>query len=131
MRIGELSRATGVSPRSLRYYEQQGLIHSSREQNGYRDYSPMAVDAVLFIQDLFAAGLSSQLLREVMPCVAQGGTESTPTHLLERVEEVRNDLLQQERRLRARRQTLDDYLVGRRAPRLPAPARRVSETLAR
>lgn len=30
MRIGELSKRTGVSPRSLRYYEEQGLLTSSR-----------------------------------------------------------------------------------------------------
>jgi len=38
MRIGEAARITGVSARSLRFYEQQGLIVPGRCANGYRDY---------------------------------------------------------------------------------------------
>ena len=36
MQIGELSKATGVSVRSLRHYDKQGLLASRRAQNGYR-----------------------------------------------------------------------------------------------
>lgn len=119
MRIGELSERTGVSTRALRYYEQQGLIRSRRLPNGYREYAPEAADVVSFIQDLFAAGLSSRLLRDIIPCVAEGGTASPPAGLLAQVEAVRDDLLQQERRLRERRRTLDDYLTGRLVPQSP------------
>jgi DNA-binding transcriptional MerR regulator len=116
VRIGELSEATGVSTRALRYYEHEGLITSRRRPNGYRDYDPDAVEMVALIQDLFAAGLSSGLLRDVMPCVAGDGAGTPPADLLARVEQVRDDLLRQEERLRARRETLDDYLSGRRRP---------------
>src|SRR6478735_11737500 len=112
MRIGELSTRTGVSTRALRYYEQQGLIRSRRLPNGYRDYGPQTADVVSFIQDLFAAGLSSSLLRDIIPCVADGGTTTPPEDLLARVREVRDDLARQERRLRERRRTLDEYLAG-------------------
>ncbi|WP_231918953.1 MULTISPECIES: MerR family DNA-binding transcriptional regulator [unclassified Leifsonia] len=116
VRIGELSAKTGVSTRALRYYEQQGLIRSRRLPNGYRDYGPQTVDVVLFVQDLFAVGLPSRLLRDIIPCVAEGGTSSPPEDLLARVMAVRDDLLRQEHRLRERRKTLDDYLAGRLLP---------------
>lgn len=119
MRIGELSKATGVSRRALRYYEQQGLIRSRRQENGYREYGPETVDVVAFVQDLFAAGLSSRLLREIIPCVAGNGDGPPPAELLAQVEKVRDDLAHQEERLRSRRQTLDDYLANRTAPRHP------------
>jgi DNA-binding transcriptional MerR regulator len=37
MRIGELSRRTGVSQRSLRYYEEQGLLMPARLASGTED----------------------------------------------------------------------------------------------
>ena len=38
MKIGELSRRTGVPTRMLRYYEEQDLLHPERAENGYRAY---------------------------------------------------------------------------------------------
>ena len=68
MRIGELSRRTGVSPRSLRYYEEQGLLTSSRSDAGQRHYSDAAVQRVSLIRQLFAAGMSSRVIATVLPC---------------------------------------------------------------
>ncbi|MEU3689060.1 MerR family transcriptional regulator [Streptomyces narbonensis] len=58
MRIGELARRTGVSPRALRHYEQAGLIESTRADNGYRVYGEGAVARVSNIRYLLAAGLT-------------------------------------------------------------------------
>ncbi|MEU3745063.1 MULTISPECIES: MerR family transcriptional regulator [Streptomyces] len=58
MRIGELARRTGVSPRALRHYEQAGLIASTRADNGYRVYGEGAVARVSNIRYLLAAGLT-------------------------------------------------------------------------
>lgn len=122
MRIGELSRATGASTRALRYYEEQGLIQSGRRPNGYRDYDPDAVGTVEFIQDLLAAGLSSRMLRDIMPCVAEGRDHAPSRELLGRVQQIRDDLREQERRIRTRRETLEQYLTGQRQPRGPGGA---------
>lgn len=72
MRIGELSRRTGVSPRLLRYYEQQDLLSSERDANGYRRYHPDAAERVTRIRELLDAGLTTEVIRTLMPC-AQGG----------------------------------------------------------
>jgi DNA-binding transcriptional MerR regulator len=69
MRIGELSQRTGVSPRSLRYYEEQGLLSSSRSGAGQRHYSDAAVQRVSLIRQLFDAGLSSRVIATLLPCV--------------------------------------------------------------
>lgn len=65
--IGELSDRTGVSPRSLRYYEEQGLLTPQRTAAGHRRFDAEAVDRVLLTQRLFTAGLSSTEIRPVLP----------------------------------------------------------------
>lgn len=73
MRIGELSQRTGVSPRSLRYYEAQGLLTSSRSDAGQRHYSDAEVQRVSLIRQLFSAGMSSRVIATVLPCVETPG----------------------------------------------------------
>ncbi len=68
MLIGELARQTSVSPRLLRYYEQQGLLGSTRLANGYRDYAADAPLIVGQIRALLDAGLPTEVIREVLPC---------------------------------------------------------------
>jgi DNA-binding transcriptional MerR regulator len=69
MRIGELADRTGVSVRALRYYEQQGLLAAERSASGQRRYPERAMDRVNLIQNLYAAGLSSRTILELLPCV--------------------------------------------------------------
>lgn len=75
MRIGDLAHATGVSPRLLRYYEQQGLITSRRASGGHRRYHDHAPIVVGHIRALLAAGLPTNVIREVLPCVEGPGPE--------------------------------------------------------
>jgi DNA-binding transcriptional MerR regulator len=112
MLIGELSRRTGVSHRLLRYYEEQGLLVSRREGNGYRTFDDDAVTTVRQIRALLAAGLSTQVIAKVLPC-ANGELpelDLCPTV----VSEIRRELAEMDDRidtLRRRRGTLAGYLT--------------------
>ncbi|WP_172382039.1 MerR family transcriptional regulator [Streptomyces sp. MNP-20] len=68
MLIGELSGRTGVSTRLLRYYEAQGLLEVERGPNGYREYGEDAVLTVRKVRALLTAGLTTEVIREVLPC---------------------------------------------------------------
>jgi DNA-binding transcriptional MerR regulator len=68
MRIGELSRRTGVNAHQLRYYEAQGLLEADRGTNGYREYDESAVLRVKQIRHLLGAGLSSEDIAYLLPC---------------------------------------------------------------
>lgn len=69
MRIGELAARTGVSIRSLRYYDQQGLLSPVRRDNGYREYSPFAEEQVRTIQLYLNLGLSTEQIAGFLHCV--------------------------------------------------------------
>lgn len=77
MRIGELADLTGVSPRSLRYYEQEGLLAPRRAGNGYRDYDRLDAVRVANIKELLDAGLT---LGEVRPALEKGCLDAPLRH---------------------------------------------------
>ncbi|MGW8887993.1 MerR family transcriptional regulator [Streptomyces sp. NPDC055749] len=79
MRIGELARSTGVSERSLRYYETQDLLRPERTPGGQRDYGDWAVDRVIRIQALYAAGLNSKKIAQLLPCMRD--TDGAPSEI--------------------------------------------------
>jgi DNA-binding transcriptional MerR regulator len=105
MRIGDLAARAGVSVRSLRYYEQQNLLTSERSPRGQRHYSESAVERVRLIQQLYAAGLSSKAIRELLPRVVNG--RATPDLLSglsaerDRMDEQIGDLMSARNRLDA------------------------------
>ncbi|NHN29548.1 MerR family transcriptional regulator [Paenibacillus agricola] len=67
--MGELSSRTGVSTRSLRYYEQQGMLTPMRLENGYREYSSFTEDQVRTIQLYLNLGLSTEQIAGFLHCV--------------------------------------------------------------
>lgn len=69
MRIGELGRVTGATPRALRHYEQAGLIESRRAANGYRVYEERTVTRVRNIRHLLSAGLTLDDVRVFLSCL--------------------------------------------------------------
>lgn len=68
MLIGELAERSGVSRRALRYYEEQGLLVPDRACNGYREYPDDAPLIVEQVQGLYASGLTSDAIRQFLPC---------------------------------------------------------------
>ena len=115
MRIGELAERTGVSVRSLRYYDDQGLLLAERTAGGQRVYPEAAVDRVIRIQELFAAGLNSSKVRDILPCMrdADGGPSEQATPLL--VEELRSERMRIDRQIaemRRTREVLDEVIVA-------------------
>ncbi|MEU7482030.1 MerR family transcriptional regulator [Lentzea sp. NPDC042327] len=113
MRIGELARRTGVSERSLRYYEQQGLLAPTRTAGGHREYPDGAVDRVVRIQELFAAGLSSRKVFSLLPCLrdADGGPSEVATpRLVAELEDERARIDRMIADLRTTRAVLDDVI---------------------
>jgi DNA-binding transcriptional MerR regulator len=109
MRIGELATRAGVSVRALRYYEEQHLLASERSPSGQRHYPDSAVDRVQLIQQLYAAGLTSKSIAELLPCVVNG--EATP-ELLDRLTTERDRIDRQIGDLASARVRLDTVITA-------------------
>ncbi|WP_193103555.1 MerR family transcriptional regulator [Brachybacterium sp. FME24] len=75
MRIGELTKRTGVPTRMLRYYEEQGLITPRRLDNGYREYDDYLVNRVRKIRGLLDSGIPTRIIGDMLPCL--NDTEAT------------------------------------------------------
>lgn len=72
MLITEFARRAGVSARSLRHYEEQGLLSPHRTPSGYRLYDEGDLVAVERIRLMLEAGLSTAVIAEYLDCVRAG-----------------------------------------------------------
>jgi DNA-binding transcriptional MerR regulator len=74
MLIGELAARAGTSTRTLRYYEQHGLLRAARDANGYRRYDDAELRVVHEIRALLAVGFGLDDIRPFVACLRAGNT---------------------------------------------------------
>lgn len=85
MKIGQLAERTGVSPKTIRYYEQIGVLpEPRRSDNGYRTYDVGAAERLAFISDAKSAGLSLLEIQMILELRDEG--ESTCGHVIASLE---------------------------------------------
>jgi len=73
MQIGQVAAATGVPTKTIRYYEDIGVLPPpERAANGYRAYGPGTVDRLRFIRDAQATGLTLEEITTVFELRRQG-----------------------------------------------------------
>lgn len=118
MKIGELSARTGVPAKTIRYYEQIGVLPSpSRTPNGYRDYQPDAVDRLAFVKDAQSSGFSLNEIASIMELRSQG--VGTCEHVLDLMHRHRMDVDRQIETLKRTRDRLSAF-IDRAASLRPA-----------
>jgi len=71
--IGAVARQSGVPIKTIRYYEEEGLLpRPSRTASGYRLYDPGAVDRLRFIKQAQELGLRLDAIREILDLADRG-----------------------------------------------------------
>ena len=66
MNIGTASDKSGLPPKTIRYYEDIGLLKPGRAENGYRDYSMSDVHKLRFLQRSRGLGFSVEECRQLL-----------------------------------------------------------------
>lgn len=116
MRIGELADQADVNPKTIRYYEQIGLLaEPNRTPGGYRTYNPDDVDRLKFIRRAQHLDLRLDEIAEIL-ALRDGGQR--PCRYVRQTARQRLDDV--ERRIRAMQRTRDELRdLLDRADRLP------------
>ncbi len=121
MRIGELAQRAGLTTKTIRFYEQAGVLPApQRQASGYRDYENQALARLAFVKAAQAAGLTLAEIRDVIAVRDSNGPPCR--HVVELLDQHAADLdrridelaaLRDEvRRLRNRADTLDPSRCG-------------------
>jgi MerR family transcriptional regulator, copper efflux regulator len=75
MNIGDAAERTGLPPKTIRYYEDIGLVVADRQQNGYRDYSRLHVERLAFLKRAREFGFPIEDCRKLL-CLYEEGHSS-------------------------------------------------------
>ncbi len=114
MRIGELARRLKLNPKTLRYWEEIGLIPPpERNASGYREYGPFHEDICRFILKAKEIGFSLAEIKEILD-IRLSGTDPcrcTREKIIRKIEEI--DRLMNE--LERKKYLLRELLKGPRA----------------
>ncbi|MFB5265313.1 MerR family transcriptional regulator [Paenibacillus enshidis] len=122
MKISQLSKVTGVSARSIRYYEQKKLLAAKRLDNDYREFGEADVKRIKTIQIYLELGMSTKEILEILKCHdtydAYSDDDGVCEEMLGAYEEKREEIAQQIQSLTAVQQRLDQRIEQMRARRL-------------
>lgn len=109
MRIGELSKRSGVTRDAIRFYERSGLITAGKREveNNYKNYPESALFALETIRDAQAAGMSIEDLSKLMKQLEAEDDDSFDGDLFlaEKIAEIMDRIEASQRFLTTLRQT--------------------------
>ena len=102
MKIGKLVEKTGLSAHAIRFYEKEGLLdrrHVRREDNNYRDYAEEAVEHLLMIKEVQAAGFTLAEFKELDQVCRTGEmvTQKAAVFIRRKIEAVSTKIAELER----------------------------------
>ncbi|MGW7527325.1 heavy metal-responsive transcriptional regulator [Streptomyces sp. NPDC054783] len=105
MRIGDLAATSGLTAKTIRFYEQFGLLTAPpRTPGGYRDYPTETASRLGFIRDAQAAGLTLAEIRGILDLRDSG--QAPCTHVADLIQHHLADIDQRLADLRKTRTAL-------------------------
>ena len=113
MKIGDVAQQTGLSTKTIRYYEDIGVLPDPvRAPNGYRSYDDGVVTRIGFIREAQTAGLSLTEIQWILDLKDEG--ESTCGHTIEFLESHLDNVETQLNELERTRDQLQEMIMSAR-----------------
>ncbi len=119
LKIGEVSKRSGVGVEALRFYEKSGLLDKpSRTFSGYRVYGEDVLERLAFIKQAQALGFSLEEIRRIVEDARKGQSPCDEVREIvrRRMEELDERLRELQRHRRELKQTLEEWDKVGRAP---------------
>ncbi|VXD21426.1 heavy metal-responsive transcriptional regulator [Planktothrix paucivesiculata] len=96
LKIGDVAQRSGLSVKTVRYYEEIGLLAPTveRSDSGYRLFEPSVVHRLGFVRRAQALGLSLNEIRDILEISDRGELpcEEVKQHLAIKVEEINHQI---------------------------------------
>ncbi|SDZ34586.1 transcriptional regulator [Jannaschia faecimaris] len=105
MNIGDVSDLSGLPTKTIRYYEDIGLVHPARGANGYRDFNEREAHRLTFLARARSLGFSIEECRTLLSLYADRSRASAEVKDLAR--DHLDRIAQKIRELDALRRTLE------------------------
>ncbi|MFK8843935.1 MerR family transcriptional regulator [Streptomyces sp. Ac-502] len=127
MQIGEVAARTGLSLRTIRHYEETGLVTpSARSQGGFRLYTETDVARLMVVRRMKPLGFTLDQMRDLLDATdrldADGKLPAAEREaLLERIRGYERDAAEQVEKLRVQLARAEDFAATLRARLSPAP----------
>jgi DNA-binding transcriptional MerR regulator len=112
LKIGDVSRLSGIGVEALRFYERSGLIDKpSRTESGYRVYSPEILDRLAFIKRAQVLGFSLDEINKIIGDARAGHSpcEEVREIVRRRLEELDERVREMRRYRRELAETLEEW----------------------
>ena len=119
LKIGEVSKRSGVGIEALRFYERGGLLDSpSRTYGGYRVYGEDVLERLAFIKQAQALGFSLDEIRRIIDDARKGESPCDEVREIvrRRMEELDERLRELQRYRKELKATLEEWDEVGRAP---------------
>lgn len=114
MRIGEVAEAVSLPTKTIRYYEEIGLLPApERSANGYRAYDSSACERLRFVKAAQAVGFTLGEIREILAFRERG--EEPCAHVLDLVDRRARDIAERIAALERVRADLEQLAVRGRS----------------
>lgn len=111
MQIGKLADRTGMSIRSLRHYDEIGLlVPSARTEGGFRLYTFEDEERLLLIRRMKPLGYSLEQMRELLDVVDELEAHPEDTQNRARLDEIRAEALERQAKLRKQVAAADEFV---------------------